>query len=208
MPTYGVILAAGLSSRMGALKPLLSIGKLTMIERCVATMTAAGVAKIVVVVGHCGDQIKKVLQASQWADRLYFTEKVDPHQTDMLYSIRLGLNTLAQLPPCDNFFLVPGDMPLIAPATYQKMRQDWVRGSDQVLFATYQGRRKHPVLIADDFRAHIMAYQGGCGLRGLWQQVPEQLRDLPVDDLGCAIDIDTQQDFKSVTWIMNKLIFS
>ena len=49
----GVILAAGLSSRMKDFKPLLPIGNTTFIKRLILQMRTVGVEKIVVVTGHC-----------------------------------------------------------------------------------------------------------------------------------------------------------
>ncbi|MGH9945077.1 MAG: nucleotidyltransferase family protein, partial [Pyrinomonadaceae bacterium] len=51
-PLSAVLLAAGRSRRMGAFKPLLPFGDRTVAEVCVDNLRAAGVAEIVVVLGH------------------------------------------------------------------------------------------------------------------------------------------------------------
>lgn len=55
-----VILAAGLSSRMGKLKPLLPFGKTTVLEHCIRLFQGCGIQDVVVVTGHRHAEIKKV----------------------------------------------------------------------------------------------------------------------------------------------------
>lgn len=51
MQTAALIVAAGMSSRMGNFKPMLSIGSITIAQRVVATFHQAGIQKIVMVTG-------------------------------------------------------------------------------------------------------------------------------------------------------------
>ena len=52
-----IILAAGFSSRMGQFKPLLPLGRTTVIDHAIATFNAPFISDIVVVVGHLGEKI-------------------------------------------------------------------------------------------------------------------------------------------------------
>ena len=52
MTTAALIVAAGMSSRMGDFKPLLNIGSISIAQRVVATFQQAGVEKIVMVTGY------------------------------------------------------------------------------------------------------------------------------------------------------------
>ena len=55
LPLAGLISAAGLSSRMGAFKPLLPFGEGTIISRCVENMRLAGAEKVLIVTqSQCG----------------------------------------------------------------------------------------------------------------------------------------------------------
>ena len=51
MQTAALIVAAGMSSRMGDFKPMLNIGSISIAQRVVATFQQAGVDKIVMVTG-------------------------------------------------------------------------------------------------------------------------------------------------------------
>ena len=51
MQVGAVIVAAGMSSRMGGFKPMLNIGSISIAPRIVATFHPAGVSRVAVVAG-------------------------------------------------------------------------------------------------------------------------------------------------------------
>ena len=59
-----IILAAGLSKRMGQFKPLMELGGQTIVERVVSLYRAVGLTDIGVVVGFRGEEIKAALTSS------------------------------------------------------------------------------------------------------------------------------------------------
>src|SRR4051812_23604976 len=53
-----IVLAAGLSSRMGAFKPLLALGGVSLVERVIAAVSGSGrVDRVVVVTGHRASEV-------------------------------------------------------------------------------------------------------------------------------------------------------
>src|SRR6266508_1942818 len=66
-PRVGVVLAAGRSERLrpvtrGRSKLLLHLGGLSLVERAVRTLLAAGVERVVVVVGHQADHMSAAVE--------------------------------------------------------------------------------------------------------------------------------------------------
>ena len=66
LPRVGVVLAAGRSERIrsitgGGSKALLRLGGLSLVERAVKTLLAAGVESVVVVVGHDAGPVAAVV---------------------------------------------------------------------------------------------------------------------------------------------------
>jgi CTP:molybdopterin cytidylyltransferase MocA len=57
--TGAVILAAGLSSRMGDYKPLLPIGGESIVRRVIGAFRRAGVKTIVLVTGHRAEELER-----------------------------------------------------------------------------------------------------------------------------------------------------
>ena len=64
MEIGAVIVAAGMSSRMGDFKPMLSIGEISVAQRVVATLRQAGAERVVVVTGYNADELERHLARS------------------------------------------------------------------------------------------------------------------------------------------------
>ncbi len=190
----GLILAAGLSSRMGAFKPLLPLRGRTVLENTVDSMLDAGVRSPVVVLGHRADELEALLTGRYGRERVRLAYNRRYVETDMLASIREGL---AVLPPCRAFFLLPGDMPLVTRETFLRLGKVMPEGNESIVFPRLNGRRAHPPLIGSAFIEPIRRYDGADGLRGFWRTQTAHIWELPTDDSGCSLDMDTPQQYQS-----------
>lgn len=189
-----LIPAAGLSSRMGEFKPLLPLQGRTVIESTVETLLDGGAEQIVVVLGHRGAEVETLLR-TRFAERVIPVYNPDPAGSDMLTSIKLGL---AAMPPCDTFFLLPGDMPAVSPETYRAVRRAFPEDTRCAVFPTAVGRRGHPPLIGWGLRPDILTYDGSDGLRGFWRLHEAQIIAVPVEDGGCHTDLDTPDQYQAM----------
>lgn len=187
-----LILAAGLSRRMGDFKPLLPLRGRTVIENSVGSVLSGGAETAVVVTGCRADEVEDVLRRS-FGDRLAFVRNEEYAVTDMMRSIQLGA---AALPECDAFFLLPGDMPVVANGTFHKLLAERERETASVIFPTLDGRRKHPPLIDAALIPAIRTFDGEGGLRGLWKRYESDSRTVAVDDAGVWVDLDTRSEYQ------------
>ncbi|NLW79120.1 MAG: nucleotidyltransferase family protein [Ruminococcaceae bacterium] len=192
MQVNGLVLAAGMSSRMGAFKPLLPLGGKTVIECTVDSLLAGGAAQVTVVLGRRAPDVAALLQKRYPPNVLTLAVNAAYETTDMLASVKLGLRAL---PPCGAFFLLPGDIPAVAPATCQALVQHRNATGARVVFPVYRGKEEHPPLVAAGCIKTILEYAGEGGLRGVWRQFAGQTARLPVNDIGCAMDTDTPADY-------------
>lgn len=189
----GLILAAGLSSRMGDFKPLMPLRGKTLVENAIDSVLEGGAQTVVAVTGYRGTEVEAVLR------RRYSYEVCsvrNPHfaKTDMLYSIQIGCRAL---PECNAFFLLPGDMPVVRRSTFRKLLAARPTEGISVTFPTLEGFRKHPPLVDARLIPEILTFQGEGGLRSLWQRHEKLIRTVPVDDEGVCIDLDTRQDYQA-----------
>ena len=190
--TCGLILAAGLSSRMGEFKPLMPFKGKTMIESTVDSLLSAGVKQIVIVLGYRGDDIESVLR-HHYGKEIIYTRNPHYETTDMLASIKYGIKAM---PCCKSFFLLPGDMPVVKKGTFIKLMKACPAALPAVLFPTLEGHRKHPPLIDYSFREAILSFNGEGGLRQIWKQQEDSIIHVPVDDEGVWMDLDTREDYE------------
>jgi len=95
-PVRAVILAAGHGSRMGCLtadrpKAMLEVDGLSLIEREIDALAAAGVTDVTVVVGYQQQRLRAHL-----GGRVRFVENARYRETNSLYSLSLARETLRQ----------------------------------------------------------------------------------------------------------------
>lgn len=192
MKINGIILAAGLSSRMGAFKPILKLKEKTIIEHSVESMFHAGVNQLIVVLGYRGEEIEALLCDKYDNSRLTFVYNRKYADTDMLASVKIGISSLDS---CDAFYLLPGDMPAINTETFIGIKEIMCKTHAMVAFPTIDGHRKHPPLISWRCIDCILRFNGEGGLREIWRKFENQVVTVPVDDLGCMIDADTKEDY-------------
>ena len=187
----GLVLAAGLSRRMGDFKPLLPFRGKTLIENTIDSILSSGAHQVVVVTGHRADELEAVL-SEKYEGRVILTRNHEFATSDMLRSIQIGCQAM---PECDAFFLLPGDMPVVEAVTFQKVlaRRDGTLG---VIFPTLDGFRKHPPLVDYRLIPQILSFHGEGGLRRFWQEQEALITTVPVDDGGVWVDLDTQEDYK------------
>ncbi|MCF8121003.1 MAG: NTP transferase domain-containing protein [Desulfarculaceae bacterium] len=187
----GLVLAAGLSSRMKQFKPLLPLGEQSVLARVVGLLREAGTGPVLVVLGHRATELVPMVSS------MGAVPVLNPdYGQGMFSSLRAGLTALP--PACQAFFLLPVDIPLVRPQTLARLRAAWEQGRGPVLHPTFQGQRGHPPLIAAELAPAIMAYDESGGLRGFWEQHPELGREVPVADRFILRDQDHPQDYEAL----------
>lgn len=187
MENCAVILAAGLSSRMGAFKPLLKLNGRTMIERVYHTLTTGGCRHVVIVTGYHGDRIR-----AAFADKpVIWAENPAYATTDMLDSLRLGL---MKVPESSGRILVtPTDIPLFSARTVQTLLA--LPETIPAAVPFYGGKTGHPILLSAKSQSVIAAYQGDCGLAGALRAGHIEPVPIPVADEGILYDADRPEEF-------------
>ena len=194
MHLQGLILAAGLSSRMGSFKPLMHMQGCPMIERSVRCMLKAGVERVTLVLGFRGQEIEAALQQAGLSGQLEIVYNTEYRTTDMLHSIKLGVQAIG---PCDAFYLLPGDMPAVHVSTFRRLSWAMQRGEGNIIFPTIAGWKKHPPLIAAQVIPRILEFSADGGLRELWKTMEPEIACIPVEDRGCSIDVDTRCQYEA-----------
>lgn len=187
----GVILAAGLSSRMGAFKPLLEIDGVSMVRRVVQLMQGAGASPVIVVTGHRRRELEEHLRDAG-VELVYNPDYASTQQFD---SLRLALARLEGR--CDRLLVSPADIPLVKPETVE----DLLRTPGEFIRPVCRGRGGHPVLLSGDLIPALLRYDGPDGLRGSIRKIGCAVRNVEVEDGGVLMDNDTPEDFaRTVKW--------
>lgn len=201
MEINGIVLVAGLSSRMKLFKPFLKLKEKTIIENSIDSMFNAGVKKVVAVLGYRAKEVEDFLYDKYDFSRLICIYNDKYVETDMLTSIKIGLSALDK---CDAFYILPGDMPVINTKTFLELKKAMFKTNAMVTIPTINGHLKHPPLISWNFIDHILNFNKCGGLRELWKLFDDQIVKVPVEDFGCMIDADTKEDYNKLVDYTNR----
>ena len=183
-----IVLAAGQSRRMGRDNKLLAVidGK-AMVARVVDAVLASPVRPVVVVLGHQAEQVRAALPGRD------VTFVVNPDYAGGLStSLRAGV---AALPAgADGALVCLGDMPNVKPEHIDRLIAAFNPTEGRAICVpTKDGKRGNPVLWAARFFPEMKTVAGDVGAKHLIGEHADLVREVPIDDPGVLLDIDTPQ---------------
>lgn len=186
--TGALVAVAGLSSRMGAFKPMLPLGENTILRRGIMTLLRSGCDPVAVVTGHRSAMLQEHLSD------LPVTSLYNPDYAvcQMLDSVKIGLGWLADR--CDRLLFSPGDVCLYGLETVRAL----LCSEKRLCYPIYEGKRGHPVLLSCSLIPDILAYDGGRGLAGALSAFSDDAEELPVEEPGILLDVDTYGDYRKL----------
>ena len=188
MQIGALIVAAGMSSRMGDFKPMLNIGSISVAQRVVATLSQAGVSKIVMVTGYNATALERHLAGNG----IIFLRNENYRTTQMFDSVKIGLSYL--LDKCDKVLFTPVDVPLFTAKTVKTI----LDSKAPLVVPVCEGEQGHPILISNDLIPEILSDCGKTGLRGALERCSVPLLRIEVEDPGTIHDADTPEDFSAL----------
>ena len=112
--TGAVLVAAGLSSRMKAFKPMLPFGNSTVSLHMVTMLKDIGIDPIVVVIGYRGEELQQHL----FFTGVRFIKNERFRDTEMFDSVRMGVQAVRR--DCERMIILPVNLPAIMPDTLRQ----------------------------------------------------------------------------------------
>ncbi|MBI1354521.1 MAG: NTP transferase domain-containing protein [Acidobacteria bacterium] len=191
MKPAGVILAAGLSSRMGSPKALLPLGATTFLGSLIDAFTAV-LPQTTVVLGSRAEEIQATI-----VPRPGLRIVVNPdYEQGMLTSLQTGLRTIPVGAPAV-FTLV--DHPGLRPASLTALVEAFEQQSPLVLIARYRGERGHPVLLDPAVAAEILALPPDASAKTVVRSHRPETVFVDLDDPAVTLDIDRPEDYERLS---------
>jgi len=190
--TAVLLVAAGLSTRMGGFKPLIDLGGKPLIDHALDTFLTVEICEMAIVTGHRHEEIRAHLSGRG----IHFIHNENYATTDMLNSVKRGLSYLSG--KCGRVFIMPADIPLVRPFTARSMLLCAKDGEADVVKPAYRGKSGHPLLVDAACIPQILAYTGDNGLKGALKNAGFDIRLLPLPDPGMLMDADTPQNLAAI----------
>jgi len=192
-----IILAAGDSTRMGAPKALLPDpdGR-PFVARLIRSFSAASVDEIVIVTGALHDAIVDAIATDASPVRPLCVRNPDPSR-GQLSSLWVGLEALTR-PDVEGVLVTPVDIPMIRATTIRQVVEAWTLARAPIVRPAVGERHGHPVLfdraVFDALREAPLTE----GARVVVHANVDRIVNVPVDDEGCLVDVDTPADYEAV----------
>lgn len=192
-----VVLAAGLSRRMGVQKLLLPFAGKTVVAHIVDQIVASAVDEVHVVVGHEGERVRRELSGR------HVSVATNPdYESGMLSSVRCGLAAAGE--QCRAVLVALGDQPSVTSELIDRMVRSFAETEKRILVPFHDGRRGHPLLFSADYRDEVLTRYDDVGLRGLLQAHSEEVFELSVSSSAVLSDMDYPEDYQRELALIEK----
>lgn len=187
----GVVLAAGLSSRLGRQKLLLPLEKGgALIRLSVERVLAAGLDDVVVVLGRDAEAVGAALAG------LAVRTVVNPRYADgQSTSLRAGLDALP--PEAEAAVIALGDQPLPEPGLIDRLVAAFRESGRPIVVPRYRDGRGNPVLFAASVFDELRAVTGDQGGRAVVARDASRVAEVAVD-APMPADVDTWADYRAL----------
>ena len=195
MKTGAVITAAGMSSRMGAFKPLLKIGNLSAAEYIIQNFFSAGTPAVTLITGNNAEELEKSLSHLD----IVFLRNEMYKTNEMFDSIKIGLAHLKD--SCDKIFVTPVDVPLFSVDTLKALQ----KCNADVGLAAFKGKTGHPIILNSTCIDKILQYSGDGGLRGAIKALSLTTEYIETADQGILYDMNTASDYSAIVQLHREL---
>ena len=188
-----LVLAAGRSTRMGAVNKMLAeIGGKPLVRIAAEQAVASHAQPVIVVTGHEREKVEAALKGLP----VRFV-----HNTDYAEGLGTSLKAGIAAVPEENDAAVVclGDMPQVDAALINRLIAafDPERGA-LVVVPSIDGKRGNPVVWSRRFFHDLMAIQGDVGARHLIGNYTEAVVEVPVAGEAALTDVDTPESLLAV----------
>ena len=190
-----ILLAAGLSTRMGQPKLILEWRDTTILGIVVSTLANAGIPDIIVVTGAFREQLDRHIEQLSMDYPVRTVHNPAFKSGEMLSSVQTGLNAI-QL-PTKAALITLGDQPQIQGNTIFSILSAYQRSRSSLVIPSYRMHRGHPWLVAQILWPKVLGLTPPQTLRDFLEEHTKDIDYVPVDNDSILQDIDTPEDYTS-----------
>lgn len=189
----GIVPAAGLSSRMGAFKPLLPVdpeageGCVSALERTVSVLRGAGAGRVFVVTGKNAERLRGPI-AELGAEEVYNNS----FMLGMSFSLLAGVRA-ADAAGADGALLLPCDTPAVMTESVRAVLE--AADAEHFAVACFKGKKGHPLWIPRRFFSEIL-FSGN--VKAVTRAHEDEIVRVETGREGVVLDMDTPADYQRV----------
>ncbi len=185
-----VILAAGLSSRMHAFKPLLPVNNETVADHVISLFQNCNI-DVTLVTGWRHQELISGIKSRN----ITITENPE-YRNGMFSSVQAGFRQLH--PTYRGVFIMPVDVPLVRPATIKRILNTATTNPDRIIYPVFSRKHGHPTFLPTTLIPEVMNWKKAGGLKAVLDVFPELYCEVKVADENIHFDIDEPEDFSKM----------
>lgn len=193
-PTAGIVLAAGMSTRMGAgeePKQLLEVGGKPLLVWTLEAVLQSELDRVVLVLGHEAEKITAALAPLVSHHRL--TVIVNKrYREGMAASLQAGLREVKDEFPSVMFLL--GDQPLVGATTITLLLRRFRESDRDICVPVYEGTQGNPVIFSSRFYDRILGIRGDKGAREIIAAHSDDVLTVNIENSLRFLDVDSRED--------------
>lgn len=182
----GIIMASGLSVRMGNCKLLMPYKNKPMIQWVMEAVEKSSLSPKVVVTGN--EEIKALAKKVNLT--VVVNEKGNLGQSE---SIKLGVSNSKE---ADGYAFIPGDQPFISTSFINVLIKEFEKDKNKIIVPIYKGARGNPVIFPKRFEDELLSLQGDVGGRVLLNKYKEYIQFIEIEEGELLLDIDTKEEYE------------
>jgi len=198
-----VVLAAGMSTRMGRNKLLLTFRDKPLVVHAVDTLLASKAGEIIVVLGHESQKVWDQLEdyagpvSNGGQRRLVRLVKNPDYRDGLSTSVRTGVQAVS--PEAEAIMIYLADQPLLEPADVDRIIAAFATAKvndKMIVVPFFKGERGNPVLLDASLRDSILGIVGDVGCKGVIKRYPEKVYAIEMENDHVVRDVDDAQAYE------------
>lgn len=186
----GIVLAAGLSSRMGRPKLLLEIDGVPLFARVIRAALGSRLGHVIVVLGP---SLQLPPELKDLSETLRLQVATNPHpERGMSTSVRTGLAELS--PSASGVMVLLADQPWLTSKVIDTLIDSFSIHREKIIAPTIHGRRSNPVVFPRKFLKELEKVTGDTGGKSVLNRNAGSVVLIEMGSFYNDADLDTPDD--------------
>jgi molybdenum cofactor cytidylyltransferase len=197
-----VVLAAGMSTRMGRNKLLLNFREKPLIAHAVDTLLASDIDEVIVVLGHETEKVRDQLEgsiglANKAPGKPVRLVQNPDYQNGLSTSVRTGVEAVSR--QANGIMIYLADQPLLEPEDVNRIVAGFAAAKEvnkSIVVPFFRGERGNPVILDPSLRDSILGIAGDVGCKGVIKRYPEKVYAIEMENDHVVRDVDDVQAYE------------